>query len=271
MKLNLGAGPNWSREGWVTLDHNILYPFRLPRQAWDLSWEDNTFEIVFISHMIEHISHFWIEKTLSEINRVMKDGGILRLLTPDLEVLCKAYVSRDIEKLKLFIHEDNVGTDNGIKMTLGPAQALLGFLYSPGYDNFLLDSSRSKLLGGYAHIFCYDFELLSNLLSYYGFTSIERKNIEDSRIKEHRELRGNRYDIDKNHSLVIECIKEKYVQFDKTNSLLLNGPYPYRDVVDCRKYKFTEILLNFSSRIENFYRWLRRKIKKLLKYNRKNS
>jgi SAM-dependent methyltransferase len=264
MKLNLGAGPNWQREGWHKLDHNILFPFRLPHQAWDLPWEDETIEVVFASHVFEHISHYWIEKTLSEINRVMIPGGILRILTPDLEVLCRAYLNRDMEKLKLFINDDNCGTGNGIKTSLGPAQALLGFLYSPGFDNFLINSSRSELLGGYAHVFCYDYELLSNLLSFYGFSRIERKNIDESRIEDHKELRVTRYDNDKEYSLILECEKERFVPFVSSESLLLNGPYPYDIVVACHPYRLTKYAISISSRIQNFYRWSRRTVKNLL-------
>jgi len=264
MKLNLGAGKNWNREGWEKLDHSNLFLFKLPNQAWKLPFSDNKYEIVFSSHMLEHISHYKIEETISEINRVMIPGGILRILTPDLEKLCKAYVTRDYEKLKLFIKEDNCGTGNGIKISLGPAQALLGFLYSPGFDNYLIDSSRSNIIGGYAHVFCYDFELLYNLLDYYGFVNIERKEYDDSRISENRFLRISKYDNDKEHSLIIECIKNNYVPFDKKNCLMLNGPYEYENVIEMQNILLTKIVLQISSRIENFYRFLRQNVRRYL-------
>ena len=257
MKLNLGAGRDWSREGWITLDHRALHPFRLPSQAWDLPWAAETFEVVFSSHMIEHVSHLWIERTICEINRIMSPNGILRILTPDLETLCRAYVNRDIETLRRFIAEDNCGTRNGIRDDLGPAQVLLGFLYSPGGDNYLIDSSRSALLGGYAHVFCYDYELLANLLMRYGFGSIERKSVDESAIPDHKWLRVPAYDIDRGHSLVVECRKEKYVPFSSKAMVLLNGPYSYEEVVECRKYLLAKVALGITSRFENSYRWLR--------------
>jgi len=260
-KLNLGAGPTWSREGWDVHDHNVLHPFRLPHQAWNIPCKDEMYDIVFSSHMIEHISHFWIEKTISEINRIMKPGGILRLITPNLEVLCKAYVERDLNTVMAFVREDSQESGKGIRMELGPAQALLGFLYSPGYDNFLLDSSRSKILAGYVHVCCYDFELLSKLLDHYGFTSVERMSIDESRIPEHRSLRNVPHDADRGHSLVVECIKDRFVPFEKRQMLLLNGPYPYENVVEGRYLVVTKCALWMTSRMENFLRWMRKRIR----------
>jgi hypothetical protein len=216
--------------------------------------------------MIEHISHYYIEKTLSEINRVLKPGGVLRLMTPDLEVLCNAYINKDTAKFKRYISEDDDDTGNGIRMELGHAQALLGFIVSPGFDNYLIDSSRGKILGGYAHTFCYDYELLSNLLSLYGFKDIERKSIEDSDISDHKDLRKN-YDRDKEHSLIIECKKNIYIPFVKEQSHLLNGPYKYDHVVECRAHILTKIALKISSFIENFYRWSRQVAKRII-YNK---
>lgn len=269
MKLNLGAGKDWEKTGWEKLDHNNIFPFKLPNQAWRLPWRNEVFGTVFTSHMIEHISHYKIENTISEINRVMKQGGILRILTPDLEKLCTAYINKDMDKLKHFIREDNCGTNNGIKYNLGAAQVLLGFLYSPGFDNYLINSSRDEIIGGYAHVFCYDYELLNNLLMYYGFKDVQRKDIEDSRIPDHKDLRNTKYDNDKEHSLIIECTKDKYVPFDKNHCLMLNGPYSYSQVVECNHLLLTKLVLVISSRIENYYRFLRRSFGKLLHLRKK--
>jgi SAM-dependent methyltransferase len=251
-KLNIGAGRKWSRPGWVNLDHNRLRPFSLPDEAWNLPWPDATFDAVFTSHTIEHISAFWIEKTFAEINRVMRPGGVLRIVTPDLEILCRAYLERRMETLRAFIAEDK-GT--GIREELGAAQIFLGFLYSPGYDNFLLDSSRGRLLGGYGHIFCFDYELLAGVLSRYGFTDIKRKNIGDSAIEDHRFLREVPYDNNEEYSLVVECRKQHHVAFQPDRNVLVNGPYPYDEVVGGRKYVLTRSALWVSSRLENGILW----------------
>ena len=94
--FNLGAGTEWSKKGWETLDHDdVTKPLKLRNQAWKLPYDNELFEIVFCSHVIEHISHFQIEKTICEINRVMKKDGILRLIAPDLKKLSLAYINND--------------------------------------------------------------------------------------------------------------------------------------------------------------------------------
>ena len=82
-KLNLGAGGNWSKSGWEVLDHGTKTLFQPRGQAWALPYPDETFEIIFSSHMIEHISHYKIEQVICEINRVLKVDGVVRILTPE--------------------------------------------------------------------------------------------------------------------------------------------------------------------------------------------
>jgi CMP-N-acetylneuraminic acid synthetase len=57
--------------------------------------------VVFISHVIEHISHLKIQKILAEINRVLKKDGVLRILVPDMEKFAKAYVENDKKLISL--------------------------------------------------------------------------------------------------------------------------------------------------------------------------
>lgn len=219
-KLNLGAGHDWKPiEGWTKVDHNrgLLNA----RQAWDTGYPDKSFETVFCSHMFEHISHFKIEEVICEINRVLKKGGVLRILTPNLKKLAEAYVSQNASLMDTYIAEDG----SGIRKNLGLGQAFMGFLVSPGYDNFVFDSNARSAIAGYGHLFSYDFEMLSGLLSHYGFGQITEPSIDESRIKEHRKLRACSHDRDKRHSLVVECVKERDSQFEPAKSLLYSGPY----------------------------------------------
>ena len=211
-KLNLGAGLNWSKNGWETLDHSTKTLFRPRGQAWSLPYPDETFEVIFSSHMVEHISHYKIEQVICEINRVLKTDGIVRILTPDLRKLAQAYVNDDWELMNLYLEEDG----SKFEPVLGIGQALMSFLSSPGYDNYLISSDWSEVVAGYAHMFCYDYDMLSGLLKHYGFYQIRYSNIDESEIEDHKELRGCQYDHDKNHSLVIECKKEKTVPFNKS-------------------------------------------------------
>lgn len=58
-----------------------------------LPYDDNTFDIAYSSHFIEHIPKEKIPYFLSEVSRVLKVGGIFRIITPDLEFLTKEYIA----------------------------------------------------------------------------------------------------------------------------------------------------------------------------------
>lgn len=223
-KLNLGAGENWSKDGWEKLDHSVQNaPWKLRQQAWNLPYPNETFDQVFSSHMLEHISHYRTEMVLCEINRVLKPGGILRMLTPDLRKIAEAYVNNNSRLMHQYIQEDS----SGVRVDLGLGQALMGFILADGLDNFLISSDYSEIIGGYGHIYLFDFEMLSNLLVYYGFKiDITNSNSSTSAIEEFKELRDVPYDKDISHSLVIECRKERYIPFIPEKSLLHLGPYP---------------------------------------------
>lgn len=255
-KLNLGAGSNWRKDGWEVLDHMIVTnPFNLRKQAWELPYHDEQFDIIFCSHVIEHISHFKIEQGISEINRVLKKDGIIRFLTPDLRKIATAYVNNDYDKMDLYIRED----DSGIKRTLGLGQAFMNFIVSGGVDNLLLSSDFSTIIAGYAHIFCYDYEMLSGLLKHYGFTNIRQCSINESEIEEHKDLRKGPYDRDAGHSLILECRKKQYIPFQAEKALLYTGPYKINIIIP-KPYSMISLGLKALAYLNNTYRYFISKV-----------
>lgn len=79
-KLNLGCGRTL-REEFTNIDivdfggnivhdlNNTPYPF-----------EDNTFDYILASHVLEHLNSF--HKTVTELARILKPGGILEVYAP---------------------------------------------------------------------------------------------------------------------------------------------------------------------------------------------
>ena len=97
-KINIGAGNLWKSDGWETLDNApTSYPNKWQHygKCWDTKLNSNFYDIVFTSHTLEHVPQFRVERTISEINRIMKVGGTLRILVPDLEASAKAYLKKD--------------------------------------------------------------------------------------------------------------------------------------------------------------------------------
>jgi len=93
LKLNLGAGFEVI-EGWMSLDAqaggttlNLLRP---------LPFDDASVDFAFLAHVLEHF-YFPLEAfgVLREIRRILKPGGVLRIIVPDIGQCLLAYASGD--------------------------------------------------------------------------------------------------------------------------------------------------------------------------------
>jgi ubiquinone/menaquinone biosynthesis C-methylase UbiE len=51
------------------------------------SFDDNSFDVVFLIEAIEHLTDKYLETTLAEINRILKKGGYVVVTTPNNENL----------------------------------------------------------------------------------------------------------------------------------------------------------------------------------------
>ncbi|MBK4728693.1 methyltransferase domain-containing protein [Oxynema sp. CENA135] len=54
-------------------------------------FKDNTIDLVYASHCLEHFSHKQTSRILAEWFRVLKNDGILRISVPDFELLLNIY------------------------------------------------------------------------------------------------------------------------------------------------------------------------------------
>ena len=182
IKLNLGASPIWFKNSWVSLDHKAKKNsnFVIKGDINNVNLPDNSCKLVFCSHTLEHIPHLKIPKALSEINRIMKKGAILRIIVPDLEKITKAYVKKD----KLFFKKA-LREDESIRTDLGLGGMLMNFIVSPGQDTILLNRNLSEFIAGYAHLYAYDYQMLSTLLNKAGF-KCKRSKFKKSSINELR-------------------------------------------------------------------------------------
>jgi SAM-dependent methyltransferase len=178
-RLNVGAGPSWRRAGWATSDHKK--GFFKGGSAWSLDFPDGQFDLLFSSHMLEHIPHFKIDSVLHEFNRVLKPGAEIRLLCPDLEVIARAYVEKD-EVLRAAL----LAEDPAIRTDIGFGGSLVNFVVSGGSD-MLMFSRSGDCIGGYGHIYAYDFEMLKTLLERHGFGNIRKCGFLESNHSEFRE------------------------------------------------------------------------------------
>jgi len=56
---------------------------------------DNTAELVYTSHTIEHVDNASVHYLFKEVHRILKPGGIFRIVTPDTELAYKAWQRND--------------------------------------------------------------------------------------------------------------------------------------------------------------------------------
>lgn len=70
-----------------------------------LSFRNETFDLIYASHVIEHVPWYFIEKTIEELYRVLKKGGKLEVFVPDGLKICKTLVEFE-EKQIDNIHKD---------------------------------------------------------------------------------------------------------------------------------------------------------------------
>ena len=167
IKLNLGASPIWSKPGWHTLDHKLTESTdsAIAGDAANIKLPDESCDIVFCSHVFEHIPHTRLPIVLSEINRVLRPNGILRILTPDLAVVAKAYVDKDAEFFRQAKEEDE-----SLRTDLGFGGMMMNFIVSPGQDTALLDRNLQQFIAGYAHLYSYDYQMLAIMFEKLGYS-----------------------------------------------------------------------------------------------------
>jgi predicted SAM-dependent methyltransferase len=101
--LNLGCGNRYHPD-WINID---IAPQGVGVIAHDLSQgiplPNNVCDVVYHSHLVEHLRPEDALRLMKECYRVLKAGGILRVATPDLERICRLY----LEKLEGAFASDN--------------------------------------------------------------------------------------------------------------------------------------------------------------------
>lgn len=99
----LHIGGKEVRAGWKLLNiqpgHGVDYVGDIK----DLSqFQDGMFDMIYGSHVLEHIPQFQMVQTLSGLNRILSPSGKLLISVPDLETLCRLFLNPDLDKAARF-------------------------------------------------------------------------------------------------------------------------------------------------------------------------
>ena len=221
-KINIGAGYSWYEDGWETLDNSPLKKVKKEYwqhygKCWETKLKDKSYDIIFTSHMLEHVPHFRLEKTIAEFNRLLKISGKLRIAVPNLKKAAKAYIDNNVNFFKNSIHYSN---------HLGIGASFLRVMISPGGQSIVLNREIDEFLGSYAHLYSFDFEMMQILLKKWGFENIQESNPGKSKVKEmqglqHAIVEGKKYITDINFLKKMQNRKNEkisYCGFDKISS-----------------------------------------------------
>ena len=193
-KLQIGAQSN-SVEGWLNVDiepkdnHVVLMDATVK-----FPFDDQAFDYVFSEHMIEHITYEQADFMLSEIFRITKDNGVIRIVTPDLKQLARVVLDPEKEEHKSYIkHYRDRFFD----------------------ESYPLSSSLlvNKLFYSFHHRHIHTFESLENLLVKNGFTAVKQMEVSHSEISELNNLEQHwrELGVENNimESIVVEAVKKK--------------------------------------------------------------
>lgn len=190
-KLQLGSGSN-ALTGWLNTNY---YPKSDKVVHVDATkkfpFTDKTFDYIYNEHMFEHITINQGIDMLNECYRVLKPGGILRIVTPDFQFLLDLYNEEKTDSQKKYI---KTNTEMFIKDAPYEADIIV-------INNFFKD---------WGHQFIYDEKALKKAFSDAGFTKVKRFSLTESYAGELQQLaHEERYPEGflKLESMVVEGVK----------------------------------------------------------------
>lgn len=137
-KLHVGCGKVYI-PGFIHIDLMDFEHIDYKMPADDLSiFENNSIDLIYACHILEHFKRTEIKKVLKEWIRVLNPGGVLRISVPGFEEIIAIYQKY-----------------GDLKLVLGPLVGGQTYLY-----NF--------------HYMAFDFKFLSELLKEVGFKEVRR-------------------------------------------------------------------------------------------------
>lgn len=162
MKVHLGCGTR-CLPGFVHVDARPLEGIDHVATADNLPFADESVELLYWCHGLEHIQRPKVKETLFELRRVLMMDGVLRLSLPDLSVLAWLYAHNQvgIEKVVGPIHgrqdyPDNIHYCSYDLISLTQVLNECGFhhvtLYNPyqvnpdGYDDYSYARINDRLI-----------------------------------------------------------------------------------------------------------------------------
>jgi SAM-dependent methyltransferase len=144
---------------------------------------DESVDVVYHSHVLEHIDRDHVAAFQAEVRRVLKPGGVQRIVVPDLEILARRYLASlgaaRADTGRRSRHDDSVAEllEQCVRRDAAAARSLTGWRRSV-YTRVFGDARRR----GETHQWMYDSENLAALLADCGYRDVEVVAYDRSRI-----------------------------------------------------------------------------------------
>lgn len=163
--LNFDASPTL-RIQKIPLVGKSLAPVKFPDAARygdirkGLPVADGSVDAVYCSHVLEHLALEDLRQALKNTFRILRPGGVFRLVLPDLKILAREYVESSGPNASMdFLEHTFLGRKSRPKGVSGLLRAWIG---------------NSE------HLWMWDYDSLAMELGKVGFTSIRRAEFGDS-------------------------------------------------------------------------------------------
>lgn len=157
--LNVGCGEN-VRHDFINLDYQWRPNIQL---CWDITkglpLPDNSIKGIFSEHCLEHIAYFQCCRVLKEFYRILRPGGVVRIIVPDAELYLDLY-----QKGK---QGESVEFPNLNQQDL--------------QNRFTPMMVVNSVFRDHGHLFAYDARTLEVMLSKVGFDDIREESFMNGR------------------------------------------------------------------------------------------
>lgn len=204
MKLNLGCGSPWKRNGWTGLEIHRGYDLN---EKLLKEFKTDSAELIYFSHCMEHLPWSTIPLIMKECYRVLQPKGTIRFVVPDMDIVANILIYDDKEYLMAGNPHFYKSASHRDRPLIKDIEQQIGFTGS-GFLNDLNDSHKSF----------FTFSIMNILLRIAGFKNISRDSFCESSIEEMKEeailhpggMPQSGFDntMVKNISLYVEAIKD---------------------------------------------------------------
>lgn len=178
IKIHFGPGPGWEKpdDSWIAIDCDASRGDFIAdlNKIEKLPFLDNSVECIYASHTFEHVSIYNSDMLFKECYRVLREGGIIRIIIPDVVTSMNEYFNENFEFPLFKKRKENLEYTFG-KKNATIFDCLRGDFISMTYQ---MHSLGEKKL---AHQNCWDYLSLKNDLENAGFKQVEKVGFRESK------------------------------------------------------------------------------------------